>query len=239
MAEPRKVKSLLPQITVPMHESQEAFRIKLEQQGVEDTRATGLLRGIGEVDEKLTRINEVREKILKDRTLNEAAKKAEFLKYVRKARKEAEDRIFTITKAVDKHSDELSATINHPIVDEASGRDAMEIRSWANQNLKSESERMDFIKKRIDEGDWETASALLGRKSYLSGLKPENKKPLVSYYQEKRFAKEYNTIEALQDIGHAMLHKVVMLEKFERALSNPATLADIEAQEARKNAISR
>lgn len=229
----------LPQLTVPMHESKEAFRIRLEDEGIDDTRVTGLLRGIGEIDNIMNRVNEIRELVMKDRTLNEHGKKAEFLKYVRKASKVASEQILNVTQAVDQHTQELSDLINAPIREEASSRDAQEIRNWFNQNVPDQADKIQWIKSRVDEGDWETASALLGKKSFLSGLKEDNKEPLIDYYRKKRFAQAYKNREALEKIGKAMLHKTAILEKFEKSLSDKSTLADIEAQQARRDAISR
>ena len=233
-----KKNQLLPEIPVPMHESPEAFKARFKKdEDLEDADIHSAIRGIEKVDSKLKKINKVRERILADRTLNKAAKQAEFLKYVRKVDNELSEDIARVSRIVDRRTQELSEVINREVTEEAGGRFSSEIRSHV-FNLPHKTDRMQFIKKRIDAGDFESASAVLGSKHYLAGLDEETQKNLLNYYREKRFSKQMKIRKAMDKIGDSMLHKVTMTTKFRKSIENKDTISDVEAMQARIEAMA-
>jgi len=236
---PNQKKPLLPEYTNPMNETAEAFNIRLFKSGgvPEDHDLKVTLRGISKIDEKISRVNEVRGKIMDDRTLNDEAKRAEFLKFVNRMEEQIATDIQNVSMVIDRRSLELSNKINQPIKDEASSQDAHEIRQWFNRNVSEQSEKIAWIEGKIKEKDWEVVSALLGKKSFMSNLKEENKQSLINEYRKKRFSDEFAVTEAFEQVGASVLKKQALLSKFKGSIATKDTVSYLEAQKARQEAM--
>ena len=93
-----------------------------------------------------------------------------------------------VDEAITQLESRVQAAILHPRKDTSSGvQFAAEIRSHLRDTLKTPSERLDFIRKAIAEGDLEIASAVLSTTSYNSGLSKQEQS-LVRGLAEERFA---------------------------------------------------
>ncbi|MBD3615844.1 MAG: hypothetical protein HUJ22_04660 [Gracilimonas sp.] len=223
-----------------MHISADSFRARFKEDEAvrEDPDVQTAIRGIEEVDEKLQRINKAREDILADRTLNEAAKKAEFVKYVQKADNKISNKISQVSSIVDRRTAELNKVINQEISDEAgSSRYSSEVRSHV-ASLPHASDRISFVKKLVDSGEYTSVSSILGAPSFLSGLDEKHKKTLLDYYREKRFSKQIRISKAMERIGQSMLDKTTMTTKFRKSIEDKGTLKDLEAQKRRIEAMA-
>jgi len=232
----QKKEPTLPPLTNPMTDRQESFKIRFKKEEMpDDADLTAALRGLGKIDETINSVNEVREKIMSDPTLNEAAKRAEYLRYAKKKQDELQFNIENVSRIVDRRTTEISDTINRPINDEAGGRDASDIRKYVAKLDKSD--RVPFIKARIDEGHWESASAALGSKFFLAGLSPEMHGTLMKYYREKRFSDLMKVNSGFDKIGTSLMKKLDITSRFIKKLQTKDTNAALESRKAREDAM--
>lgn len=229
---------MLPELSNPMNETGEAFKIRFFERGEtpDDVDLSTAIRGISKLDETMSAVNDVRDKLMRDNTLNEAGKKAEYLRYVKKKGNDIHQNIENVTKIVDRRSSEISDIINKPINEEAGGRDASDIRDYV-RSLK-QKERFPWIQARIDAGDFESASAALGSKFYLAGLSEEMHQNLMTYYRKKRFSDLMKVQESLDKIGESMMNKTVIVSNFRKKIETPDSLSALESRRAREEATS-
>lgn len=229
---------LLPEIAVPMHETSTAFKSKIERDEVpDDSDVATALRGIENVDSHLKKINDVREKIMADQTMNDAGKKAAYLKFYNKIKPAVQRDIERLSTVVDKKTNEIHDRISRPVSDEAGGRFAHEIRQHV-KSLDTTGDRLSEVKKFIDKEDFESASAVLGSKYYLAGLSEEHQQNLLDYYRNKRFSDDMKVRNVMHKVGDSVLHKLGMLSRFEKKISGADSVAALESQRAREEAMS-
>lgn len=231
-------KPLLPKLTNPMNITAKAFTIRFENEQIpDDTDLNTAIRGISKIDEKFERISDVREKLLSDKTLNSVGKKTEFLKFAKKMHEGINRDIENVSRVVDRRTSEISEVINQPIKQEADSNISNNIREYV-AKLPSKAERMAFIKKKIDEGCNMTASSCLGSLGYLAGIDDdETQQILLKYYREKRFSDLMKVNSGFEKIGNSVMKRLDILSRFRAEIEKPDTLAALESQRARQEAM--
>lgn len=170
--------------------------------------------------EGASKLFDARDAAMTDPTMNEAAAVVRIADHADKVFKNAAARFDKVTANLHSGVAAIEKELTAPVQARAAHTIAVEIRGHV--KALSTGERMGFVHRAIENGDFDTVSSILGAPAYLTGITPEAQAILLRMWHEKAnpvAAKRVRAMKAALDLlgtNAPLLHKEV-----ERAVGVP------------------
>lgn len=147
----------------------------------------------------IAQIHDAREQAENDPTLNEAARAIMVADFADKLSERATKAIDYAEGVLTKQIAQLEGELSKPVESHAANSSvSKEIRDHV-RGLKAEGKSaMSFVRERLNEGDYASASAVLGAPAYLSGLTKDQQVALLRMYHERANPEKTNQLAAMK-----------------------------------------
>ena len=147
----------------------------------------------------LGQIYDAREQAEKDPTLNEAARAIMVADFADKLSERATKAVDYAEGVLTKQIAQIEGELSKPVESHAANSSvSKEIRDHV-RGLKAEGKSpMSFVRERLNEGDYASASAVLGAPAYLSGLTKDQQVALLRMYHERANPQKSKQLAAMK-----------------------------------------
>lgn len=184
--------------------------------------------------ESIGKVHTAREAAKRNPEWNEAKQTIETQAFAERSEKNVLTKFDSAHAQLSKSIRAIDKQLSEPIETRASDSLASEIRAHI-KGLKSDGERINFIRQAIMSGDHMTVSSALGAPAYLSGIGSDMKETLTRMYHEQSSPAAAKRLKVMQGAATLLETRGIMVVKeMQRAVGK--SLAEVNQLRAAKNA---